>query len=949
MDTTTQHAWYLWAKSDRHKDKKKEDGRYLPLLTHLLDVAACAWEILELEPPQTLALFAADYELDTETARRWVCALAGLHDLGKASPTFQALWDMEVKRPLGGVERLISRPKQVEEKPHGQITQLVLAALLQCMEWPESVASPIADAVGCHHGRRAEQKDVEDIPDSFVGGDDWNQARQKLLELVLQGLKLDFDTAPPPPISQLSAPAFMRLAGLTSFADWVGSSFEVPSAVDPLPITDPAAYFDQARARAREKLEAIGWTPRQPLQQQVQTPAEMFSYIPNFVPRSLQTQLAELLPTLEAKPTLILVEAPMGEGKTEAGLHAATWLQSKVGHRGLYIALPTMATGNAMYTRFSKFLDKAAAGRGIVPDLQLLHGGTLLNKDYQAALTRTRNPKADPAAADEEKLNVRAESWFSVRKRANLTEYGVGTVDQALLGVLGVPHQFVRLWGLGNRVVILDEIHAYDTYTSQLIFTLIRWLRSLGSSVILMSATLPTSSRRQLLEAWGSADPADIPNYPRLTVAQDGPAHSQHIAGSRQQTPLTVRALGAGVEEVAAKALALAENGGCVAVIVNTVQRAQDIFKAIQASYSGHLKTLHRKGKPSDLCLMLFHARYPAHARQKREDAVTKYLGPQPYENKELNVPRKDYRPQRMILIATQVAEQSLDFDADVMITDLAPIDLMLQRSGRLHRHAEQNKGRRHAHTKPQLWVAGLDGWPTEAMVTQHWKYVYSPYLLYRSWLALREGHTVQLPADLDTLVQRVYGDEVWYSLESEQQTELEQAKAEFNLRYNNESTLGRLAHIGNPDHFFNISPHIEPEPDGEPVHDDVDGEEWLGTRLGEESIRIVPVFRVGATWLLDPNDSGSTPCLMPSGKIPSEKSRQIFIHSLQVAKKQLVHGAKEAADSVGLRYGAWADDPLLSDCVPLPFIDGVAEVRAWGGLQMFLDEELGLTYSKRL
>lgn len=936
MDTTTQHAWYLWAKSDRNTDKKKEDGRYLPVLTHLLDVAACAWEILELEPPQTLELFAADYGLDTETARRWVCALAGLHDLGKASLTFQALWDMEAKRPLSGVERLISRPKQVKEKPHGQITQLVLAALLQCMEWPESVASPIADAVGCHHGRRTEQKDVEDIPDSFVGGDDWNQARQKLLELVLQGLKLDFDTAPPPPISQLSAPAFMRLAGLTSFADWVGSSFEVPSAVDPLPITDPAAYFDKARAKAREKLGAIGWTPRQPLQQQVQTPAEMFSYIPNFVPRNLQTQLAELLPTLEAKPTLILVEAPMGEGKTEAGLHAATWLQSKVGHRGLYIALPTMATGNAMYTRFSKFLDKAAAGRGIVPDLQLLHGGTLLNKDYQAALTRTRNPKADPAAADEDKLNVRAESWFSVRKRANLTEYGVGTVDQALLGVLGVPHQFVRLWGLGNRVVILDEIHAYDTYTGQLIFTLIRWLRSLGSSVILMSATLPTSSRQQLLEAWGSADLASIPNYPRLTVAQDGPAQSQHIAGSRQQTPLTVRALGAGVEEVAAKALALAENGGCVAVIVNTVQRAQDIFQAIWNKRKSIATPKGQKNK-----LMLFHARYPAHARQKREDAVTKYLGPQPDQS------GKDHRPQRMILIATQVAEQSLDFDADVMLTDLAPIDLMLQRSGRLHRHAEQNKGRRHAHTQPQLWVAGLDEWPTEAMETHHWKFVYSPYLLYRSWLALREGQTVQLPADLDTLVQRVYGDEIWYSLESEQQTELEQAKTEFDLRYNNESTLGRLAHIGNPDHFFNVAPHIEPEPDGEPLHDDTDSEEWPKTRLGEESIRIVPVFYNGEKWLLDPNDPNSTPCLMASGKIPAEKSRQIFIHSLQVAKKQLVHGAKEAAASAGLRYGAWSEDPLLRDCVPLPFIDGVAEVRARGGLRVHLHPELGLVYEK--
>ena len=135
MDKRTQQAWYLWAKSDRNKDKKKEDGRYLPVLTHLLDVAACAWEILELEPPQTRALFAADYGMDEDTARRWVCALAGLHDLGKASPTFQTLWDMAAKRPLGGVERLIPRAKLVKEKPHGQVTQLFLPQLLQSMDW----------------------------------------------------------------------------------------------------------------------------------------------------------------------------------------------------------------------------------------------------------------------------------------------------------------------------------------------------------------------------------------------------------------------------------------------------------------------------------------------------------------------------------------------------------------------------------------------------------------------------------------------------------------------------------------------------------------------------------------------------------------------------------------------------------------------------------------------
>lgn len=938
MDRNERLAWFLWAKSDR--DTK--DGRYLPVLTHLLDVAACAWEILELEPPHTLKLFAQDYGLDVNTARRWVCALAGLHDLGKASPTFQCLWDMAEKRSLRGA-RLVPRKQKEKETPHGQITQLFLPGQLECLDWTPSAALRIADAVGCHHGRRTDSQFIRKIVDDDSGGGDWDVARSVLLEKVLLGVGLDLESAPVPALPNLSAAAFMRLAGLTSFADWVGSSFEVPYQVDPLPIQNPAAYFDVARAKAREKLEKIGWTRRKPLQDAVQSPAEMFNYISGFAPRALQTQLAELLPTLNAEPTLILVEAPMGEGKTEAGLHAATWLQSKVGHRGLYIALPTMATGNAMYTRFAKFLDQAAKERGIVPDLQLLHGGTLLNEAYQDRIERTKNPKTDPEALEEERLNVRAESWFSVRKRAGLTEYGVGTVDQALLGVLGVPHQFVRLWGLGNRVVLLDEVHAYDAYTSKLIHALIAWLRALGSSVILMSATLPAGSRRELLNAWGTHEEGETKTYPRLTVAQSGTASMHHIASSREQTPITVRALGSSVEEVAQKALELAVNGGCVAVIVNTVQRAQDVFKAVRANYAGRLRTMCQQGAKDDLCAILFHSRYPANAREKREKAVLKYLGPQPYEDKDLKVPLADYRPRRLILIATQVAEQSLDFDADVMITDLAPIDLVLQRAGRLHRHKD-NAARRYAHKIPELWIAGLSEWPTDALEQQKWKYVYPPYLLYRSWLALRDGQTIQLPGDLDTLVQRVYGEEDWYSIAPEQETQVSEAQQSFLTKVSNEGKLGGMSHIGWPADFFNHPPHTRAEPDGEPMHDDASNEtpEWPQTRLGEASVRIVPVHHINSSYYLDLKKDHKACLGSRSGKLDKDQSAQIYKHSLRVSRWQLVKWAKRTAEQQGIRWTSWQDDHLVGDCIPLVLVEGRANI---GDLDLCLDEELGLMY----
>lgn len=924
MDKVTQQAWYLWAKSDRRGDGKPGDGRYLPVLTHLLDVAACTWEILELEPPRTLELLAEDYGLDVDTARRWVCALAGLHDLGKASPTFQALWDMAEKRPLPGVERLVAGAGTTNV-PHGEVSQVLLSELLQKVRWSRKAAEQVADAVGCHHGRPTSRQGLQ-IPTHERGGGDWETAQRTLFKKVLQAVGIR--TAPALP--DLSAPAYMRLAGLTSFADWVGSSFEVPTQVDPLPMEDPAAYFEKARGKARDRLGSIGWTRREPLQPEVQTPAEMFAYIPGFVPRALQEQLAALLPTLSAEPTLILVEAPMGEGKTEAGLHAATWLQTKLGHRGLYVALPTQATGNAMYTRFRRFLHEASR-RDIEPDLQLMHGGALLNRAYQDNLKRTLNPQNDPATAEEERLNVRAESWFSARKRAGLSEYGVGTVDQALLGVLGVPHQFVRLWGLGNRVVLLDEVHAYDTYTSHLIHALLRWLRALGSSVILMSATLPAASRRALLAAWGTQEAGGAAPYPRLTVAQGVEAQSHHIASSRTQTPITVRALGPSVQEVAQKALDLAVDGGCVAVIVNTVARAQEVFSAVRERHVGNLRTVMKPGAKDDLCAILFHARYPAQDRETRETAVLKYLGPQPYSDEKRGP--GDYRPRRLILIATQVAEQSLDFDADVMISDLAPIDLLLQRAGRLHRHAG-NAGRRHGHGTPNLWVAGLDTWPAAAMDTHRWQWVYAPHLLYRTWLRLEDGGQIRLPADLDTLVQDVYGDDEYFTLTDEQRAQLDAATAEFRNKTGNDARFGDLAHIGNPENFFNQVPTVRPEPDGEPAHDD----EWPQTRLGEQNIRLVPVHEVGGGYFLDPEGKEPARIGKGVGKLDRTQATAIFKRSLRVSRRELVHLAPQLAPP----HASWADDALLQDCVPLPLVNGKVVV---GQLEVELDPELGLVY----
>ena len=185
----------------------------------------------------------------------------------------------------------------------------------------------------------------------------------------------------------------------------------------------------------------------------------------------------------------------MGEGKTELAFLAHLRLQAANGHRGLYVALPTQATGNALFKRALKFLESFIEGHA---DVQLVHGGASMNEDAQQL--RAINLHGIDQNKDE---TLSASAWFSQRRRPLLSPYGVGTVDQALYATLNVKHHFVRLWGLSNRVVVLDEVHAYDTYTTGLIAALLQWLKALGSSVVLMSATLPMARRNELIRAWG--------------------------------------------------------------------------------------------------------------------------------------------------------------------------------------------------------------------------------------------------------------------------------------------------------------------------------------------------------------------------------------------------------------------------------------------------------------
>jgi CRISPR-associated endonuclease/helicase Cas3 len=597
------------------------------------------------------------------------------------------------------------------------------------------------------------------------------------------------------------------------------------------------------------------------------------------------------------EPSILLVEAPMGEGKTEAAFFAHLELQRHFGHRGLYVALPTKATGNAMFTRTLNFLSSQGKGRKL--DLQLLHGATLLNDTFQnLRLTGIH----DSATGGE----IRAGEWFTHKKRALLSEYGVGTVDQALLPILPVRHNFVRFWGLANRVVIFDEIHAYDAYTGTLLVHLLRWLLALGSSVVLLSATLPPSIRRKLAGIVGASLAEQETDYPRLTVFHPGAVEQTHFKAdpARRRTlrligvPPDLPAMRSALEEHLAK-------GGMGLALVNTVQRAQELYLLFAEG-----EPLEREGQRVGKRLsdgsevFLFHSRFPADRRQKREEHAMEVFG------------GSGNREGRKILIATQVVEQSLDLDFDLIATDLAPIDLILQRAGRLWRHAREFR----PVSEPILLVAGLAGdEPPSFGKPLWWEAVYREDLLLRTWSLLRNRQDLTLPEEIDVLVREVYEEQVEIS-ESLQEW-LDKALLEGEGKTYAQKIQADQAIIGFPDDAsWNDSARFVLYDEDEPgVHRALMAE----TRLGEDSIVVIPL------WPKDEFRPKTTPDF--------GQAKRWFLRALSLSRK----GVVKKLQKLGVPEG-WKQSALLRNCFPLVLS---AEGRWTEDATVRLDGDLGVVY----
>jgi CRISPR-associated endonuclease/helicase Cas3 len=599
------------------------------------------------------------------------------------------------------------------------------------------------------------------------------------VHLVCEAVGLDGLPVP----AQLSDAAVMALAEIACVADWIGSNTLLfPFLADPPPPEPPScdeqwasAYLDKARGQARTALRRLHWSGWRP----PDAPATFGALFPSIAePCDLQTRMEQLADTLAGQlPALVVVEAPMGEGKTEAALYAADRWAVVPGPSGAYVAMPTQATSNQMFSRVREFLQRRFAGQTVT--LQLLHGHSALSAELQAMLRGAdENPDdmvpnsvcdddAHSDAQTREQAEVIAGEWFTARKRGLLAPFGVGTVDQALLAVLPTKHQFVRLGALAGKVVIFDEVHAYDAYMSVILECLLTWLAALDSPVVLLSATLPKARREALLAAYArglQVDPPALKNpqpYPRISwVSAAGADTLPVVASARSSRRLRIEWVNGatpearGEFELGRNLQAALAHGGCAAVVCNTVDRARKVYDALQP-YFPEKDAI--DGRPE---LELFHARFRFKERDALEKRALLRFG-RPGGTVEMadGQSRVVQRPHRAVLVATQVIEQSLDLDFDLMVTDMAPVDLLLQRSGREHRHVRAS--RPPGLEKPVLWICAprldADGVPE---FDRGRRAIYDAYILLRSWLALQGRQEIAIPGEVEALIESVYGND---------------------------------------------------------------------------------------------------------------------------------------------------------------------------------------------
>ncbi|MCI2422155.1 CRISPR-associated helicase Cas3' [Saccharopolyspora sp. K220] len=761
-------------------------------MSHLLDTAAVAellWDHFLAPSTRSWLDEVAGGPGRGRALFAWLC---GVHDCGKATPAHQRLWPEGARavRDAGLPWHEVTAAKY--RWRHDRAGGFLLRSVLAEAGWRPEQVDWVWPLVAGHHGlfpAEGQLAEPQRAQRQLRGTDQWPQAQREVIRWFTQALGFA-DLRAVEPVSAPSRAAQLHLSGLVVMADWIASDEEHFVGVDDLgKVSMEAARGRAGRAWAELGLRG-GWGTLADPQRDV------FEARFGRPPRASQVMVMDAAREMD-EPGLLVVEAPMGEGKTNAALVAAEVLAARFGADGVFVGMPTQATSDPMFSQVRAWADGIDAG--LASRVALLHGKRMFNKEWTSLLGADgvldrRFGGVDEygmcggddddglVAVSQAPVDTVSErhapaQWFLGSKRGLLCPFVVGTIDQLLFAATRTKHVMLRMAGLAGKVVILDEVHAADVYMSQFLCEGLRWLGQARVPVVLLSATLPPAQRREFIDAYllgaASKEEAEFPTppepagYPRVTaawMAADGTTPrfatgesaawrpdvrvrvevvAEPMPGARSSDEQRRAAQDAGDRAVAELLERRLVDGGCALVIRNTVARAQSTFEQLRSRFGKDVR--------------LLHGRLTVQERADRTENCLTLLGPPPSVGEVTPPPR----PSRLILVATQLAEQSFDVDADLLVTDLAPIDLLLQRIGRLHRHVGTR--RPSLVESPCVVVTGFDDTGDQPP-----RLLYASEKIYGRCVLLRTAAEVarareagwRIPSVVPELVDRVYSSQ---------------------------------------------------------------------------------------------------------------------------------------------------------------------------------------------
>ncbi|HDV6348692.1 TPA: CRISPR-associated helicase Cas3' [Corynebacterium striatum] len=717
--------------------KPGDESGYLSVWQHLVDtrdVASRLWDTFVADSiKQSLA---TTERLEVSEVRALAVFLAGIHDVGKITRSLQRKIPpgANAEMILGSLEDVgLDLEFGIEEVgayfPHGLASSVILYDWLLKQGMWGPVAETIASVVESHHG----------IPARTV---DYDRARAILREypenwLLVQAAVIEAmaDATEVKPIigkiqSELFVPTIQLITGLVIAADWCASNERA----------FPYVFDCEQEQRVQDGLASIGfaglWSASKTMKPDVaEYFAAAFGWPDEWDPRPIQ-QRAFAQARRSEGASLHIIEASTGSGKTEAALAVAHAYAEKHGCHGVVFAAPTMATANGLFNRVIQWAQNVVPA-GDTTAAYLAHSMNSLVKEYQRL--RVKGVGTDTSGNG----SVTAMEWFASPKKGLLSNFAVSTVDQVLMMALQSRHNMLRHLGLAGKVVIIDEVHAYDSFTSAYLESTLKWLAWYEVPVILLSATLPVDKKESLVQAYrsvlGEEDWESVSDgYPLLTIADANGVREESLDIGPNEIHADVSVIGDTDRELLTLCEELLTDGGCALVVCNTVRRAQNSYSMLVKKFPDEVE--------------LHHAAFIAHERAVKEGKMLQQLGPEARRGRS--------RPHRRIYVATQVVEQSLDIDVDVMISDMAPIDLLVQRAGRLHRHQRPLEDRPEKLRRARLFIRGAEGWDEMPVFDSGTAAIYDPAVLLasaaavsRKWLS--EGY--RRPEDIAGIVRGTY------------------------------------------------------------------------------------------------------------------------------------------------------------------------------------------------